>query len=153
MNLFKSSSDWKSEVASLGADLESANTEIESLRAQLGEAQSDLATARETIAEAPSADAITELERQLATANAAASDDAITARAVELVSAESPVDDVQRIIAQRVTEQLASAGQPAPVTNVETDVTPKGTISRSEFAALSTRKKAEHVRNGGKLTD
>lgn len=153
MTLFKTSSELKAEVASLTADLESANGEIESLRTQLNEAQTELATAREALAESPTHEQVAQLEEELAAAQSAGSQEVITARAVELVSADEPVESVQKIIASRVTEALASAGQSKPVEHVETDASPKKTMTREEFNKLSPSEKSAFAISGGRITE
>ncbi len=119
MTLFKTSGELKAEVASLTADLESANTEIASLQTQLNEAQSELATARESLSAAPTAEQIAKLESDLATAEAAAAPAVIEAKAVDLASAENPPEAIQKVIASRVTEQISNAGVTAPISAAE----------------------------------
>lgn len=152
MTLFKTSSELKAEVASLTADLESANGEIESLRGQLNEAQTELATAREALAESPTHEQVAQLEEELATAQAAASEEAITARAVELVSADEPAEPVQKVIAARVTEALASAGHDKPIENADEDRGDRKEMTREEFNKLTPAQKSAFSRNGGRIT-
>lgn len=152
MTLFKTSGELKAEVASLTADLESANSEIASLQTQLGEVQADLATARESLLSVPTADQVAKLEADLATAEAAATPKVIEAKAVELASAENPPEAIQKVIASRVTEELAGAGHDKPIADTGTDAGAK-TITRSEFNAMSPYQKATHFRAGGKLSD
>lgn len=152
MTLFKTSSELKAEVASLTADLESANGEIASLQTQLAEAQTELATARENLASAPTADQVAKLKADLETAQAAASEEAITAKAVEMVSADEPAEPVQKVIASRVTEALASAGHDKPIENAEENKSERKEMTREEFNKLNPAQKSAFSRNGGRIT-
>jgi chromosome segregation ATPase len=152
MTLFKTSGELKAEVASLTADLESANTEIESLQSQLSEAQSELATAREELAARPTTEQVTKLEADLATAQSAAAPEIIEAKAVELASAENPPEAIQKVIASRVTEELAGAGHDKPIASVEDDKGSK-TMPRADFNNLSHPKRNAFIREGGKITN
>jgi len=152
MTLFKTSGELKAEVASLTADLESANTDLEAARGELTACQTELAEAREALSSAPTAEQVAKLEAALSTAEAAAAPAIIEAKAVELASAENPPEAIQKVIASRVTEELAGAGHDKPIADTGTDAGAK-TVTRAEFNAMSPHQKATHFRAGGKLSD
>jgi chromosome segregation ATPase len=152
MTLFKTSGELKSEVASLTADLESANTELETVRGELTACQSELATAREELAARPTADQVSKLESDLTSAQSAAAPEIIEAKAVELASAENPPEAIQKVIASRVTEELAGAGHDKPIASVEDDKSGK-TMPRADFNNLSHPKRNAFIREGGKITN
>jgi chromosome segregation ATPase len=151
MTLFKTSGELKAEVASLTADLESANAELETARRELTACQTELATAREDLTARPTADQVAKLEADLASAQAAAAPEVIEAKAVELASAENPPESIQKVIASRVTEELAGAGHDKPIASVEDDKGPK-TVTREEFNAMNPRAKSDFSKSGGKIT-
>lgn len=152
MTIFKTSGELKAEVASLTADIQSANTELETARGELAACQTELADARESLSLAPTAEQVAKLEADLTTAEAAATPEVIEAKAVELASADNPPEAIQKVIASRVTEELAGAGHYKPIADTGTDAGAK-TITRSEFNAMSPYQKATHFRAGGKLSD
>jgi ATP-dependent protease ClpP protease subunit len=145
-------------------ELVAKDTEIQSLTAKLTEADHLLASAIDEVAEfkaqaetfADLAKAETEAhdatKADLAEAEAASAPEVIEAKAVELASAENPPEAVQKVIALRVTEELAGAGHDKPIANTETDVGSK-TMPRTEFNNLSHPKRNAFIREGGKITD
>jgi ATP-dependent protease ClpP protease subunit len=145
-------------------ELVAKDTEIQSLTAKLTEADHLLASAIDEAAEFKAqADTSTALAKaeaeahdatkaELATAQSASAPEVIEAKAVELASAENPPEAIQKVIASRVTEELAAAGHDKPIANTETDVGSK-TMPRAEFNNLSHPKRNAFIREGGKITD
>jgi ATP-dependent protease ClpP protease subunit len=145
-------------------ELVAKDTEIQSLTAKLKDADQLLAGAidevKEFKAQAETAEALAKAEAEahdatkadLATAQAAAAPAVIEAKAVELASAENPPEAVQKVIALRVTEELAGAGHDKPIASVEDDKGSK-TMPRTEFNNLSHPKRNTFIREGGKITN
>jgi ATP-dependent protease ClpP protease subunit len=145
-------------------ELVAKDTEIQSLTAKLTEADHLLASAIDEVAEFKAqaetfadlakaeAEAHDATKAELAEAEAATAPEVIEAKAVELASAENPPEAVQKVIALRVTEELAGAGHDKPIANTETDVGSK-TMPRTEFNNLSHPKRNAFIREGGKITD
>jgi chromosome segregation ATPase len=152
MGIFTTQAEWKYRVEALESDLQSANTELETARGELTACQTELAEARESLSSAPTAEQVAKLESDLATAQSASAPEIIDAKAVELASAENPPEAVQKVIALRVTEELAGAGHDKPIANTETDVGSK-TMPRAEFNNLSHPKRNAFIREGGKITN
>jgi len=120
-------SELELEISTAGESLASAQNELATARESLAEAQGDLANAKERIAD-------------LETENAKIPDlEAAAKLTAERVSIEA-------------SRQLAASGHPAPIEGIE-DKETQNTITRAQFNALSQRKRTEHIRNGGKLTD
>lgn len=119
MGLFTTQAEWKQRVEALETDLQSANTELETARGELTACQTELAEARESLSSAPTAEQVAKLEADLATAEAAAAPAVIEAKAVELASAENPPEAIQKVIAQRVTEELAGSGHDKPIADFD----------------------------------
>ena len=145
-------------------ELVAKDTEIQSLTAKLKDADQLLAGAIDEVAEfkaqAETSAALAKAEAEahdatktdLAAAQSAAAPEVIEAKAVELASAENPPEAIQKVIASRVTEELAAAGHDKPIANTETDVGCK-TMPRAEFSNLSHPKRNAFIREGGKITN
>jgi ATP-dependent protease ClpP protease subunit len=145
-------------------ELVAKDTEIQSLTAKLKDADQLLAGAidevKEFKAQAETAEALAKAEAEahdatkadLATAQAAAAPEVIEAKAVELASAENPPEAIQKVIASRVTEELAGAGHDKPIASVEDDKGGK-TMPRADFNNLSHPKRNTFIREGGKITN
>jgi chromosome segregation ATPase len=151
MGLFTTQAEWKQKVEGLEASLEQSGKDLEAVKLELAEAKDDLATAREALNEAPKADEVATLKADLATAQAAAAPEVIEAKAVELASAENPPEAIQKVIASRVTEELAGAGHDKPIAETDTDAGSK-TMPHADFNKLPHAKRNAFIRDGGKIT-
>ena len=146
------------------SELVAKDSQIQTLSAKLKDADQLLAGAIDEVKEfkaqaetaaalaKSAAEAHAETQTKLDAAEAAAAPSAIEAKAVELASAENPPEAIQKVIAQRITEELAGAGHDQPITDIESDAAAK-TITRAEFDKMSPHEKAMHFRAGGKLSD
>jgi ATP-dependent protease ClpP protease subunit len=156
--------ELQSKLDFANGELVAKDTEIQSLTAKLTEADHLIASAIDEVAEfkaqAETSSALAKAEAEahdatkteLATAQSASAPEVIEAKAVELASAENPPEAIQKVIASRVTEELAAAGHDKPIANTETDVGCK-TMPRAEFNNLSHPKRNAFIREGGKITD
>jgi hypothetical protein len=160
MGLFTSRADLESKITSLEKDNSEMSAEIGRLESELTNATADLSAARKVAADAPASDAVEQAakERDAAIkerdeAKAEITPEKIEAKAVTLLSSAEAPPAVQKIIAARVTEELAKAGHHGPVENADKDVATAKTITRAEFQKLSPHEQGAHFRNGGKITD
>ena len=130
------------------AEIDSLKAEVSAREAELLELTGKISVAESALQEAATATA--ELRNSYATAKAE-----IETLKVEVAKIPD-IESAAKLTAERVSieasRQLAASGHPAPIEGIE-DKEAQNTISRAEFNALSQRKRNEHIRNGGKLTN
>lgn len=138
------------ELQTASADLVAANDARTTAESRVGELEREATEHAVQIQERD--EKITKLEADLAAANGnQITQEALEAKAIELVAKDAPPEPIQKLIAQRVTEQLAAAGASKPIENADKNVSAK-TITRTEFNSLSNTERNEWIRSGGKLS-
>jgi len=153
MGLFTSRADLEAKIATLETENGEMASEIERLEGELTNATADRDAARKVAADAPDADAVATLTKERDEAKAEATAEKIEAKAIALLNSAESSEAVQKIIASRVTEELAKAGQPEAVNNAEHQASSVKTITRAEFNALGHSERDAHIKAGGKITD
>lgn len=149
--MFKTQNAWREKCEGLEARVSELESDATARDEELVRIQGELVTAQETAASNPTAEQVATLTTQLQEAQAAAAPEKIEAAALALLN-DSGNEAVQKVVAARVTEELAKGGHHTVVEDNGGKST-TDTLTRAEFNALSPIKRGQFLKSGGKLTD
>lgn len=149
-------SSLEQENAALRSDLEAAQVaenQVPSLTQEIAGLKEDLQSAREAMEAEESAHAATKQGR--AEADAKLEPVAIAERITAAVNSEEESDaPIRDAVEIEVTNRIVAAGHvPINTSMAEQEISNQAKLSREAFRAMTPRQQAEHIRNGGKLTD
>jgi ATP-dependent protease ClpP protease subunit len=130
------------------AEIDTLKAEVTARESEVSELSNKISVAEAALQEA--ATEAVEIRNKLATAEGEV--ETLKAEVAKIPDLEAAAKLTAERVSIEASRQLAASGHPAPIEGIE-DKEAQNTITRAQFNALSQRKRTEHIRNGGKLTD
>lgn len=145
MKLFYTNSSAKEEIGNLESRISTLEADAAASAADITRLTEELKTASETLATVTTErdEAIKAFEAS--EKQAKESDEALVTANAKLATFDTEVENAAQ------AKFASLGGDPIPASGKENEET--NTITRAAFSAMTPAKKAEHLRNGGKLTD